>query len=225
MMLSIMSGSDIRETPPWARMSAGTRSSAMTATAPASSAIFACSAVTTSMMTPPLSISAMPRLTRAVPTSCCSDMRPSLRRGDGAGCRGRQSAGHPVACPPAGSALKGRPLGRKDDPGVAGNQRQRLAVGHLQRRAGTGRPPRPRAVDALAVPEHRHGAGADAGGELRRVAVDVGVLRVRHDRAELDDHVRRRPRLARGVDLPLAPDVADVLLQVSVPPELDRGAV
>src|SRR5690554_4972035 len=50
-------------------MSAGTRSSAMTATAPASSAIFACSAVTTSMMTPPLSISAIPRLTRVVPAT------------------------------------------------------------------------------------------------------------------------------------------------------------
>ena len=62
-----MSGSLIRLTPPWARMSAGTRSSAITATAPASSAILACSAVTTSMMTPPLSISAMPRLTRVVP--------------------------------------------------------------------------------------------------------------------------------------------------------------
>ena len=69
MMLSIMSGSLIRETPPWARMSAGTRSRAMTATAPASSAILACSAVTTSMMTPPLSISAMPRLTRVVPVA------------------------------------------------------------------------------------------------------------------------------------------------------------
>ena len=68
MMPSIMSGSLIRDTPPCARMSAGTRSSAITATAPASSAILACSAVTTSMMTPPLSISAMPRLTRAVPT-------------------------------------------------------------------------------------------------------------------------------------------------------------
>jgi hypothetical protein len=67
MIPSIMSGSLIRETPPWARMSAGTRSSAMTATAPASSAILACSGVTTSMMTPPLSISAMPRLTRVVP--------------------------------------------------------------------------------------------------------------------------------------------------------------
>ena len=69
MMPSIMSGSLIRDTPPCARMSAGTRSRAMTATAPASSAIFACSGVTTSMMTPPLSISAMPRLTRAVPVT------------------------------------------------------------------------------------------------------------------------------------------------------------
>src|SRR6478752_3665511 len=67
MMPWIMSGSLIRDTPPCARMSAGTRSSAMTATAPASSAILACSGVTTSMMTPPLSISAMPRLTRVVP--------------------------------------------------------------------------------------------------------------------------------------------------------------
>ena len=48
-------------------MSAGTRSNAMTATAPAPSAMRACSGVTTSMITPPLSISAMPRLTRAVP--------------------------------------------------------------------------------------------------------------------------------------------------------------
>src|SRR5262245_6669788 len=67
MIPSIMSGSLIRATPPWARMSAGTLSSAITATAPASSAILAWSGVTTSMITPPLSISAMPRFTRAVP--------------------------------------------------------------------------------------------------------------------------------------------------------------
>src|ERR1041384_4973765 len=69
MMPSIMSGSLIRDTPPCARMSAGTRSSAMTAAAPASSAILACSALTTSMMTPPLSISARPALTRNVDSS------------------------------------------------------------------------------------------------------------------------------------------------------------
>jgi len=57
----------IRATPPSARISAGMRSSAITATAPASCAIEACSAVTTSMITPPLSIWAKPRLTVVVP--------------------------------------------------------------------------------------------------------------------------------------------------------------
>jgi len=42
---------------------------ALTATAPASSAIFAWSAVTTSMITPPLSISASPALIRNVARS------------------------------------------------------------------------------------------------------------------------------------------------------------
>ncbi len=69
MIPSIMSGSLIRATPPCDRMSAGTRSSAMTATAPASSAILAWSGVTTSMITPPLSISAIPRFTRTVPVA------------------------------------------------------------------------------------------------------------------------------------------------------------
>src|ERR1700758_3179076 len=64
----ILSGSAIRATPPSRRMSAGTRSSAITAQAPASSAMRACSAVVTSMITPPLSISARPLLTRMVPT-------------------------------------------------------------------------------------------------------------------------------------------------------------
>src|SRR6476469_248963 len=64
-----LSGSAIRATPPSARRSAGTRSSAITATAPASSAIFACSAVVTSMITPPFNISARPPLTRIVPSS------------------------------------------------------------------------------------------------------------------------------------------------------------
>src|SRR4051812_19337188 len=67
LMPSIISGSLMRATPPSRRMSAGTRSSAMTATAPASSAIFAWSGVTTSMITPPLSISAIPRFTRTPP--------------------------------------------------------------------------------------------------------------------------------------------------------------
>src|SRR5947209_1574971 len=65
----IISGSDIRATPPSRRMSAGTRSSAITAAAPASSAILACSGVTTSMITPPFSISARPALTVNVASS------------------------------------------------------------------------------------------------------------------------------------------------------------
>ena len=48
----------MRDTPPAARMSAGIRSSAMTAHAPACSAILACSGVVTSIITPPLSICA-----------------------------------------------------------------------------------------------------------------------------------------------------------------------
>src|SRR5712664_4199364 len=54
----------MRATPPSLRMSEGTRSSAITAQAPAFSAIFACSALVTSMMTPPFSISARPTFTR-----------------------------------------------------------------------------------------------------------------------------------------------------------------
>ena len=68
-MSRIICGSDMRATPPSRRMSAGTRSSAITAQAPASSAIRACCASTTSMITPPLSISARPVLTRSVPIS------------------------------------------------------------------------------------------------------------------------------------------------------------
>src|SRR6267142_1922178 len=56
---------DMRATPPSRRMSEGTRSSAITEAAPASSAILACSALVTSMMTPPLSISARPMCLRS----------------------------------------------------------------------------------------------------------------------------------------------------------------
>ena len=77
----IIAGSDIRATPPSRRMSAGTRSSAMTAAAPAASAICACSASTTSMMTPPLSISARPALTRKVASSRTKAILPGAARG------------------------------------------------------------------------------------------------------------------------------------------------
>src|SRR6266508_3668770 len=67
MISSTLLGSAIRATPPSLRMSAGTRSRAITAQAPASSAILAWSAVVTSMITPPFSISARPDFTRNVP--------------------------------------------------------------------------------------------------------------------------------------------------------------
>src|SRR5690242_3242387 len=73
----IIAGSDIRATPPSRRMSAGTRSRAITAQAPASSAIFASSGVTTSMITPPFSISARPVFSRNVARSVI----PAILRG------------------------------------------------------------------------------------------------------------------------------------------------
>src|SRR5215470_11992459 len=91
----ILVGSAMRATPPSRRMSAGTRSSAITAHAPASSAIRACSALVTSMITPPLSISARPLLTRMVPVSAtaasalgkfwrqCSEAAAAARRSGG----------------------------------------------------------------------------------------------------------------------------------------------
>ena len=62
---SIIFGSLMRETPPAARMSAGIRSRAMTAHAPASCAMRACSGVVTSMITPPFSIRANDRFNEA----------------------------------------------------------------------------------------------------------------------------------------------------------------
>src|SRR5215510_7201913 len=77
----IFSGSLIRATPPSLRMSAGTRSSAITAQAPASSAIRACSASVTSMITPPSSISARPLLARLVPISAIAKRLARRRKG------------------------------------------------------------------------------------------------------------------------------------------------
>src|SRR5579862_8755627 len=64
-MISRMMRMDaMRATPPSLRMSEGTRSSAITAHAPAFSAILACSTLVTSIMTPPFSISARPAFNR-----------------------------------------------------------------------------------------------------------------------------------------------------------------
>ena len=105
MIRKIMSGSLIRDTPTWARMSAGTRSRAITATAPASSAILAWSGVTTSMITPPLSISAIPRLTRAVPVRLVAESGRAFSDtvvpllGDGQFCAGQSRSKRRQALP------------------------------------------------------------------------------------------------------------------------------
>ena len=65
----------MRATPPSARICAGTRSSAITDAAPAFSATSACAASVTSMMTPPLSISARPVFRRSPPLPLVSDIR------------------------------------------------------------------------------------------------------------------------------------------------------
>src|SRR5260221_8416095 len=81
MIERIRVGSDIRATPPSLRMSAGTRSRAITAQAPASWAILACSGVTTSMITPPFSIWARPDFSLKVPlvARCPLPLREPLR--------------------------------------------------------------------------------------------------------------------------------------------------
>ncbi len=64
MISRMIRGAAMRATPPSLRISEGTRSSAITAHAPASSAILACSALVTSIITPPFNISARPTFTR-----------------------------------------------------------------------------------------------------------------------------------------------------------------
>ena len=107
MIPTIIAGSDMRATPPALRMSAGTRSSAMTATAPASSAIFAWSAVTTSMMTPPLSIWARPFLVAQVEVSTVMwAVVPQV---------GVRSARRPVLAPGSSPVRVGHGLARGQD--------------------------------------------------------------------------------------------------------------
>src|SRR5262249_44135443 len=144
-MPSIMDGSLMRATPPSRRISAGTRSSAITADAPASSAIFACVASTTSMMTPPRNISASPRFTRAVPVVRSSVMAPWYRRG-------------PAALPRYADRVADL---RQLDPGLAGRQWDLLAGGIEEARRLLLRSPLPRARDDLAHREDPHVAVSD----------------------------------------------------------------
>src|SRR5882672_3619399 len=107
MIERISSGSDMRATPPSLRMSAGTRSRAITAHAPASCAMRACSAVTTSMMTPPFSIWASPALTLKDPFTEPFPLRAPLRSATfGILRRGSGTSVDPGALKPAGAGTR-----------------------------------------------------------------------------------------------------------------------
>ena len=188
-MPSIISGSLIRATPPSRRMSAGTRSSAITAQAPASSAIAACSGVTTSMMTPPLSISASPRLTGNVPVARVVDVMIT------------HANERPRA---AGSRCCGAPGGRQNDAVVAfgvgsstqvrpGRQLDRRPVDVEQRERSRGgrRATRSRS-DHVAAGEHV--------GCRRRRSAASGLPEIAGLRRYIvqDDDVVRGDLLARG---------------------------
>src|SRR4051812_39199598 len=155
-MPSIIDGSLMRETPPSRRMSEGTRSRAITADAPASSATLACSGVTTSMMTPPRSISASPRFTRAVPVVRSSVMRPSLpTRPTGTGAvfarahrPGLRRCGHRV-----------RDVGELD-PRLAGSELDDRSVVVAEHRGLGLVGPGPGALDLVATREHDRVPGA-----------------------------------------------------------------
>src|SRR6478752_7403713 len=181
---SIIAGSDMRATPPSRRMSAGTRSSAITAVAPASSAIFAWWASTTSMITPPRSISASPRFTRAVPTSEFwegSLMRPML---PGARSRTRSDC--------SGCHLDGVAHVREFHPRLPRAQGDGLArrVDELHRRRLVGAGPRP--GDHVAVGEDLHGPVPDQ----LRLGPDVAEPGAAVDDGE-HHHVLRRDLGAR----------------------------
>src|SRR5436190_11016397 len=132
----------MRATPPSRRMSAGTRSSAITEAAPASSAIFACSAVVTSMITPPLSISARPMcflsaiLSPSSSDMCVPPLSDCLHHGNG---RGLAPAPAPELAPRRLNRLAEPPDPFVDPPRRHGRERQaqggRPAAIHEKRRA------------------------------------------------------------------------------------------
>src|SRR5437764_2366017 len=188
MISATFDGSAIRATPPSARMSAGTRSSAMTATAPASSAILAWSAVVTSMITPPFNISANPDLTRNVPVSR-STAPPS--------CAVTQSSVAKPRADPEGllAGLDLEALGEQLDPGVPGRERDDVAGLRLELRHVRGLRTNPLAHDHAAVPEDVRLPGPRRHGLRRERPQDVLLPRV-DDLHHLDDHIVGRDLLA-----------------------------
>ena len=222
-MPSISAGSLIRATPPWARMSAGTRSRAMTATAPASSAILACSALTTSMITPPRSMSARPALDRERPGPALAC--PLWRAVPGSGAWASSMAGSlppawPVPPAPAHhssrAAIRDRggveladapssPGRRTVGPGQGDGPQPRgsRAPAPRRRAASAGRGPGPRPWRPA-----RRGARAGSGSRARRgvgaelpaapgPAVARGRRPTRVSRRQREEHGRRHGRPER----------------------------
>ena len=186
----------MRATPPAARMSAGTRSRAITATAPASSAIFACSGVTTSMMTPPLSIWARPFLVAQVDVSTVMLV---WFPGVSAGFRERPAAG---SCP-HGSRRRPRALLLDYSEGVCGS-RPRVRGGRAPCRTAPARR-RPDATMAT-CPSTATGAQPPASAALPRPTLRRG--RPDRARARIPSRPPRialpRPRIAPS-PLPRSP--------------------
>ena len=147
----IFATGDIRATPPSRRMSDGTRSSAMTAAAPASSATFACSALTTSMMTPPLSISARPTLTRKA-----SDVN-GVREDEAAGSWALLSALSDLD-----EALPRRRVARRGRPALALSDERPAPARRRARGPSRGRRPSSRATEM-----RRAGTSARSGAKSR----------------------------------------------------------
>src|SRR3990170_5804700 len=181
---STRAGSAIRATPPSRRMSAGTRSSAMTATAPASSAIFACSAVVTSMITPPFSIWARRMCWRsAIRSPFDSLMNALLSR---FGCLDDRHTGRVEEPRP------GRPLLLAPDRlGEPPNALVDAAPGHRGKREPQGLLPAP--VDEEGRPR-REGDAALHGERQQRAGIEPG----RERQEERESAHRLGPRHAVG---------------------------
>src|SRR5919109_620718 len=205
----------MRATPRSRRMSAGTRSNAITAQAPASSAIFAWSAVVTSMMTPPFSISARPDFTVKVPVSRCTGTPSSLEG---------------PSLPPAlragpGSLLErdltgvGRHQGHEGAPGREGDSLTPLRLEDRQVAQARAEPP---AQDQPPVAEDPRAAVAR---EIDRRRMRAGrVDDVGHADLDLLDHeVRRRDRHAVLEQHRRPVEVPDPLAALPVPLRGDGG--
>src|SRR5262245_24990579 len=194
---------DMRATPPSRRMSEGTRSSAITEAAPASSAILACSSLVTSMMTPPLSISARPMCLRSASLSPFSSSMP-LPPWDRTA---RSDNGHQLV---VGTSWLRLPPARLDGVGqtlhtlvdaAAGDRREGQPHGPLSRPIQKERGARREGHAALECQRQQRG-GLQPGGQReqqRESALRLGPGDVvRHPAPERGQQQRAPPSILRG---------------------------